>query len=66
MPFLGPVPGCDNVFVATGHFRAGIQLSPATGLVMKELLLGQPLTVPLAPFRLDRAPVPLHQPAFPS
>ncbi|HZT82147.1 MAG TPA: glycine oxidase ThiO [Gemmataceae bacterium] len=55
MPFLGPVPGCDNLFVAAGHYRAGIQLSPVTGLVMKELLLGQPLTVPLGPFRLDRA-----------
>jgi glycine oxidase len=55
LPFLGPVPGLDNLFVAAGHFRAGIQLSPATGLVMKELILGQPLTVPLEAFRLDRA-----------
>jgi glycine oxidase len=54
MPFLGPVPGHANVYVAAGHFRAGIQLSPATGLVMKELLLGKPLTIPLDPFRLDR------------
>lgn len=54
MPFLGTVPGCDNLFVAAGHYRAGIQLSPATGLVMKELLLGEPTTVPLAAFRLDR------------
>ena len=30
-------------------------ISPATGLVMKELLLGQNLTVPLEAFRLDRA-----------
>jgi hypothetical protein len=27
---------------------------PATGLVLKELFLGQPLTVPLDAFRLDR------------
>jgi glycine oxidase len=54
LPFLGPVPGVDNLFVAAGHFRSGIQLSPATGLVMKELLLGQPLTFALEPFRLDR------------
>lgn len=53
-PFLGAVPGCDNLFVAAGHFRAGIQLSPATALVMKELLLGQPLSVPLDAFRLER------------
>jgi glycine oxidase len=56
MPFLGPVPGFENLSTAAGHFRAGIQLSPATALVMKELLLGLPLTVPLEPFRLDRTP----------
>jgi glycine oxidase len=54
LPFIGPVPGIDNLFIAAGHFRAGIQLSPATGLVLKELLLGQPLTVSLEAFRLDR------------
>jgi glycine oxidase len=54
LPFLGAVPGLDNLFVAAGHFRAGIQLSPGTALVLKELLLGRPLTVPLEPFRLDR------------
>jgi glycine oxidase len=63
-PFLGAVPGCDNLFVAAGHFRAGIQLSPATGLVMKELLQGQPLTVSLEPFRLDRTPEPPQRVAF--
>jgi glycine oxidase len=57
LPFLGRVPGADNLFVAAGHFRAGIQLSPGTALVMKELLLDQATTVPLEPFRLDR-PLP--------
>ena len=54
LPYLGAVPGFDNLFIAAGHFRAGIQLSPATGLVLKELLSGQPLTVSLDAFRLDR------------
>jgi glycine oxidase len=54
LPYIGPVPGIDNLFVAAGHFRAGIQLSPATGLVLKELFLSQPLTVSLDAFRLDR------------
>jgi glycine oxidase len=53
-PFLGPVPGLGNLFVAAGHYRSGIQLSPATGLVLAELLLGQPTTVPLDSFRLNR------------
>src|SRR5205085_9865198 len=29
LPFLGPVPGLENVFVAAGHFRSGIPLPPA-------------------------------------
>jgi glycine oxidase len=59
LPFLGPVPGCDNLFVAAGHFRSGIQLSPGTAVLMKDLLLGRTPDLPLESFRLDR-------PAFPS
>lgn len=53
-PFLGPVPGWANLFVAAGHFRSGIMLSLGTALVMTELLLGRTPTVPLDAFRLDR------------
>jgi glycine oxidase len=53
-PFLGAVPGIDNLFVAAGHFRSGIQLSPGTALVMKQLLLGEKPAIPLEDFRLDR------------
>jgi glycine oxidase len=54
LPFLGPVPGLANLLVAAGHFRSGIQWSPITGLLIKELVLGQPPTIALEPFRLDR------------
>jgi glycine oxidase len=54
LPFIGPVPGHDNVYVAGGHFRAGIQLSPGTAQLLKEMILGQPLTMSAEPFRLDR------------
>jgi glycine oxidase len=64
LPFLGAVPGQDNLFIAAGHYRAGIQLSPATALVMKEVLLGQRPTVPLDDFRLGRPPAPPAQAAF--
>jgi glycine oxidase len=55
LPFLGPVPGVANCFVAAGHYRAGLQLSPGTGEVMKAVLTGQEPFVPLDAFRLDRA-----------
>ena len=53
-PFIGAVPGYRGVLVATGHYRAGLQLSPATGLVIRQLIMLQPLNVPLEAFRLDR------------
>jgi glycine oxidase len=54
LPFIGRAPDLDNLLIAAGHFRAGIQLSPATALLLEELLLGRKPSVPLEPFRLDR------------
>jgi glycine oxidase len=54
LPYLGLVPGTENLFIAAGHYRSGIQLSPATALVMKETILGQTPSIPLEDFRLDR------------
>jgi glycine oxidase len=55
LPYLGGVPGVDNAFVAAGHFRSGLWLSPATAVVMHELIAGRRPQVELAPFRLDRS-----------
>jgi glycine oxidase len=54
LPILGQVPGIDNLFIAAGHFRAGIQLSTGTAQLMTELLLNRRLTLPLEPFSLTR------------
>lgn len=53
-PYLGRVPGTENLFVAAGHFRAGLQLSPGTALVMRQLLLGEEPAVALDEFAVDR------------
>jgi glycine oxidase len=58
MPFLGPVPGVGSLFVAAGHFRAGIQLSPATAEIMAALLLDRAPPLPADDFRLGRPVVP--------
>ena len=54
LPFLGRVPGLENLYIAAGHFRAGIQLSPGTAQVMTELLLERTLSIELDAFRLGR------------
>lgn len=56
-PHLGIVPGTENVLVAAGHFRSGVQLSLGSAQVMVELLTGKTPSVPLENFRLDRTPV---------
>jgi glycine oxidase len=58
LPYLGRVSQADNLYVATGHFRAGLQLSPVTGLVMSQLLLGREPAVPLAPYSPERHRAP--------
>ncbi|MEX2138575.1 MAG: glycine oxidase ThiO [Pirellulales bacterium] len=54
MPYLGRAPALDNLFVAAGHFRSGIYLSPATAVVMSELIRGLPPSIDLSAFRIDR------------
>jgi glycine oxidase len=54
LPLIGPIPGTTNAFCAAGHFRSGLQLSPATAVVMSRLIRGEEALIDLSPLRLDR------------
>ncbi len=54
LPYLGQVPELENAFVAAGHFRSGLQLSPGTAVVINDLLAGKPPTIDLSQFRPGR------------
>jgi glycine oxidase len=54
LPYLGPLPGLINGFVAAGHFRSGLFLSPATARVMGQLLRDEPPEVDLSAFDVLR------------
>ena len=54
LPYLGRVGDFDNVYLAAGHFRSGLQLSAGTAQVMADLMVGDPSPIDLTPFRLDR------------
>jgi glycine/D-amino acid oxidase-like deaminating enzyme len=55
LPLIGPIPGLNNVFAATGHSVWGILNAPATGEAMAELIAdGAAVTVDLAPFDPSR------------
>jgi glycine oxidase len=58
LPAIGRIPGAEQVIVATGHFRNGILLAPATADAVVELIEGRAtppgLTV-FDPARFQRA-----------
>ena len=54
LPLLGPLPGQPNRFLATGHYRNGILLAPATAHVMAQLLSNEPTSIDLSPYSPGR------------
>jgi glycine oxidase len=54
LPLLGVLPAQPNHFIATGHYRNGILLAPATARVMSEFILGEEPSVDLSPFSPSR------------
>ncbi|MGH2344229.1 MAG: glycine oxidase ThiO [Chloroflexota bacterium] len=54
LPILGPVSGWTGVTLATGHTAEGVALSPITGALIANLILGEPTQVSLAPFSITR------------
>ncbi len=51
LPVIGAHPFIDGLYICTGHYRNGILLSPATGLLMEKYLSGCSRTAArLAPF----------------
>ncbi|RLQ92784.1 glycine oxidase ThiO [Planomicrobium sp. Y74] len=55
LPYLGEHPEYKGLFIATGHYRNGILLSPITGEVMADLVEGKTPSIDISPFRVDRS-----------
>ncbi|MUK87526.1 glycine oxidase ThiO [Ornithinibacillus sp. L9] len=54
LPYLGEHPNYKGLFIATGHFRNGILLSPITGEMISNLIDGESTPIDLTAFRIDR------------
>ncbi|MEX0820114.1 MAG: glycine oxidase ThiO [Pirellulaceae bacterium] len=54
LPYLGRVPGLENAYVAAGHYRSGLHMSPGTAVVLRQLMLGDEPEINLEPFRVGR------------
>jgi glycine oxidase len=53
-PTIGPAPGFENLWIATGHHRAGLQLSTGTARLLTDLVLARPPILDPAPFHPAR------------
>jgi D-amino-acid dehydrogenase len=54
LPVIGPVPGRDKLYVATGHGRMGITMGPITGKLIAQVVLEGASPRELEPFRIER------------
>lgn len=50
LPFIGPVPGHDGLWLNCGHYRNGLVLAPASCQLLVDLLLGQQPIIDPAPY----------------
>ena len=54
LPVMGLLPGWQNAWVATGHFRNGILLAPISGRLMASSILAGKADATLTPFAAER------------
>jgi len=54
LPYIGRLKKYGNVVVATGHSMLGLSLGAGTGKLVSELVAGQPTSIDLRPFAVER------------
>ena len=54
LPYLGRLPGIENLSVATGHAMMGLSMAPITGKLMTEVVSGERPSIDLSMLRPDR------------
>ena len=53
-PMIGRVPDISNLYVAAGHHRSGIHLSPGTALLIADILCEKTPEIPVDAFQVRR------------
>jgi glycine oxidase len=53
VPFIGAVPGLDNLYVNAGHYRNGLVLAPASTRLLVDRLLGREPILDPTPYALE-------------
>ncbi len=52
IPFIGPSPSCENLWVNAGHYRNGLVLAPASARLLADQLLGRQAQLDARPYQL--------------
>jgi glycine oxidase len=60
LPFIGRSALLPGLILAAGHYRNGILLAPATGKLVKQLVLDEPSGIDVTPFLPDRVLNPIQ------
>lgn len=55
IPYIGPYPGAEGLYVNAGHFRNGLVTGPASARLITDLVLGREPILPPEPYALDSA-----------
>ena len=55
-PVVGAVPASENTYVAAGHFKKGIMMSPVTGKILADLITSGKTELPIEPLNPARFP----------
>ncbi|WOD12189.1 glycine oxidase ThiO [Pseudomonas sp. NyZ704] len=50
VPYIGPVPGYDGLWLNTGHYRNGLVLAPASCRLLADLMSGAPAIIDPRPY----------------
>jgi glycine oxidase len=53
IPFIGPVPGFDGLWLNCGHYRNGLVLAPASCQLLADLLLGRAPIIDASPYAVE-------------
>ena len=55
IPFIGPYPGIDGLYLNAGHYRNGVVTAPASARLAADLMLAREPIIDPAPYALDAA-----------
>ncbi|WP_295878488.1 glycine oxidase ThiO [uncultured Thiohalocapsa sp.] len=53
IPYIGPYPGAEGLYVNAGHFRNGLVTGPASARLLADLLLGRDAILPPSAYALE-------------